>query len=156
MHYARAERASTRVSATHFEKLGFFPCAADPDVWIRDAGDVYEYVCMYVDGIIGGLKDPVAFMKALRGPPFEYVFKGGEEPTYHLGGDFYRDDDGTLCWGAKTYIKRMVDNYEMLFGERPTGSNAPISKDDHPELDISPFLEDDDIQKYQSLIGALQ
>ena len=33
---------------------------------------------------------------------------------------------------------------------------SPLDKNDHPELDISPLCDDDGIQKYQSLIGALQ
>jgi hypothetical protein len=111
---------------------------------------------MYIDDIFGALKDPGELMAALRGPPHNYRVTGGEEPTYHLGGDFYRDPDGTLCWGAETYIKRLVDNYQQLFGELPTKQTCPLDKDDHPELDGSSFLEDDDITKYQSLIGALQ
>ena len=33
---------------------------------------------------------------------------------------------------------------------------SPLEKGDHPGLDVTPFLNPDDIQKYQSLIGALQ
>ena len=33
---------------------------------------------------------------------------------------------------------------------------SPIEKNDHPELDTSDLLNDEDIVKYQSLIGALQ
>ena len=33
---------------------------------------------------------------------------------------------------------------------------SPIEKNDHPELDTTDLLGDDDILKYQSLIGALQ
>ena len=29
--------------------MGFKPSFCDPDVWYRDAGDCYEYVCTYVD-----------------------------------------------------------------------------------------------------------
>jgi hypothetical protein len=32
----------------------------------------------------------------------------------------------------------------------------PLEKGDHPEIDTSAFLEEEDIKKYQSLIGALQ
>jgi len=33
---------------------------------------------------------------------------------------------------------------------------SPIEKSDHPELDTSDLLDEDDTIKYQSLIGALQ
>jgi hypothetical protein len=31
-----------------------------------------------------------------------------------------------------------------------------LESNDHPEIDSSEFLSEDDIQKYQSLIGAMQ
>jgi hypothetical protein len=51
----------------------------------------------------------------------------------------------------------MVDNYKQLFGESPLHhSQLPLESNDHPEIDSSEFLSEDDIQKYQSLIGAMQ
>jgi hypothetical protein len=51
----------------------------------------------------------------------------------------------------------MVDNYKRLFGESPSHhSQSPLESNDHPEIDSSEFLGEDDIQKYQSLIGAMQ
>jgi hypothetical protein len=29
--------------------MGFYPCKADPDVWMKDCGTHYEFVCIYVD-----------------------------------------------------------------------------------------------------------
>jgi len=34
--------------------------------------------------------------------------------------------------------------------------HSPLADGDHPELDTSEFLDKDDIQKYQSLVGAMQ
>ncbi len=82
--------------------------------------------------------------------------KGVEEPRYHLGGDFFRDKDGTFCYGAQTYVKRLVHQYELTFGEKPTDAFSPMDKDDHPELDESPLCGPDDTAKFQSIIGALQ
>jgi hypothetical protein len=41
--------------------MGFSPCKADPDVWMRDCNTHYEYVLVYVDDnmIIG--KEPQHF-----------------------------------------------------------------------------------------------
>jgi hypothetical protein len=51
----------------------------------------------------------------------------------------------------------MVDNYKQLFGKSPSHrSQSPLESNDHPEIDSSKFLSEDDIQKYQSLIGAMQ
>ena len=135
---------------------GFVPSFADENVWMRDAGDVYEYICVWVDDLLCAMKNPMEFMDKLRSDPYNYKLKGVEEPRYHLGGDFWRDPDGTLAFGAKTYIKRMVDNYEMLFGEKPKPASAPLEKGDHPELDSTAFCSPEDTAKYQSLVGALQ
>jgi hypothetical protein len=82
--------------------------------------------------------------------------KGVGPIKYHLGGDFERDKDGTLSWGSKTYVKRMLKNYERMFGEPPKEFLTPLDKDDHPELDMTPELDLDGIKKHQSLAGALQ
>ncbi len=98
--------------------LGFTPCQADPDIWIRDAGDKWEYVCVYVDDLLTALKDAKAFFEILQSDKYQYKLKGVGPPEYHLGGDFTRDSDGTLSYSAKTYIKCMVENFEFMFGEK--------------------------------------
>ena len=51
----------------------------------------------------------------------------------------------------------MVSTYIQLFGTKPcTRYLSPIKKEDHPEVNASEFLKDDDTQKYQSLDGAMQ
>eukprot|EP00977_Amphora_coffeiformis_P018556 scaffold6573_cov122-Amphora_coffeaeformis.AAC.1 len=75
--------------------LGFTPTYADPDVWIRDGGDCYD--------IFTALKEPVIFYDAIQSEPWNYKLKNVEEPKYHLSGDFFRDSDGTFCYGAQTY-----------------------------------------------------
>ena len=50
----------------------------------------------------------------------------------------------------------MADNFERLFGHRPRDYKSPLEPNDHPELDLTPELDDDDTQIYQSLIGSLQ
>ena len=142
--------------ADTMRSLGFTPSYADPDVWMRDAGNCYEYVCVYVDDLYAALKDPKAFYDALQSAPHNYKLKGVEEPKYHLGGDFFRDKDGTFCYSAQTYVKRLNLTYETLFGEKPQTVFSPMDKDDHPELDDSPLCGPDDTSKFQSIIGALQ
>ena len=90
--------------------LGYFPCKADPDIWIKDCDTQYEYVCVYVDDIMHMSKNPQAFFDALK-TKYNYKLAGVGEPSYHLGGNFYRDSDGTLAWGAQTYVKKMLLAY---------------------------------------------
>ena len=51
----------------------------------------------------------------------------------------------------------MVETYVRLFGEKPKELySSPLEKGDHPELNTSDLLDADGIQKYQSMIGAMQ
>jgi hypothetical protein len=134
--------------------MGFTPSFADPDVWMKPCGTHYEYVCVYVDDLAVMMKSPADFFIGLK--KRKYKLKGVGEITYHLGGDFYRDPDGTLAWGARTYVKRIINQSEAIFGHPPKEYTSPIDKDDHPELDTTDLLPPDDIQHYQSLIGAFQ
>ena len=57
------------------------------------------------------------------------------------------------------YIDKMVDTYMQLFGQKPSiKALSPLFKGDHPEVDDSEFLgaRQEDTQKYQSLVGAMQ
>jgi hypothetical protein len=57
----------------------------------------------------------------------------------------------------RTYIEKMVANYEMMFGEKPKlNVSSPLEKGDHPEIDTSELLDAQGTQQYQSLVGSLQ
>jgi hypothetical protein len=135
--------------------MGFNPSYADPDVWMREREDHWEYLAVYVDDLMAIMKDPDEFFRILV-DKYKYKLKGVGPPQYHLGGDFSRDADGTLTWGASTYVKKLLVNYELMFHSLPTEWSAPLDPKDHPEMDDTPFLDDDGIRKYQSLMGALQ
>jgi hypothetical protein len=76
---------------------------------------------------------------------------------FHLGADFFRDEEGVLCMAPQKYIERMVASYEKMFWEKPSAKmSSPLDKGDHLELDDSELQDVTDIQQYQSLIGSLQ
>ena len=134
-----------------------FICShVDPDVWMRDAGDTWEYIIVDVDNIIVAM-DPKSFFDELQDPDkVGFKMKVVGSPTYHLGADFFRNNDGTLCLGSQTYAKRLCSNFEHLYGEPPKSVFSPLEHDDHPELDYSPCCGPEDTSKFQSLIGACQ
>ncbi|KAG7345437.1 hypothetical protein IV203_032968 [Nitzschia inconspicua] len=67
------------------------------------------------------------------------------------------DEDGTLCMEQRKYLEKMIDGYVRFFGSKPrTNACAPLERGDHPEMDTSPFLDEEKTKIYQSLIGALQ
>jgi hypothetical protein len=137
-------------------EMGFSPCKAEPDVWMRKNGSIYEYIAVYVDDLGLALKQPQDFIDALQNK-YKFKLKGTGPISFHLGMDFSRDSDGTLCIAPLKYIEKMVSNYERVFGETPKKNvTSPLEKGDHPELDTSELLDAQGIALYQSLIGALQ
>jgi len=135
--------------------IGYLPCQADADVWMKNCGSHYEYICVYIDDIMHMSKSPQDLFVTLK-DTYNYSLSGVGKPTYHLGGDFFRDDDGTLAWGAKSYVSKMLLNYRKKFDIPPREYASPILEGDHPELDLTKELDQEGIQLYQSMIGALQ
>jgi hypothetical protein len=134
--------------------MQFLPCKADPNVWMKDCGTHHEHACIYVDDLATMMKDSSAFFAELRGRKCK--LKGVGEMSYHLGGDFYCDPNGTLAWGAKTHWKRIINQCESIFGAPPKEWTSPVDKDNHPELDTTEEAGPEDIKHCQSLIGSFQ
>ena len=55
--------------------MGFKPCHMDPDVWLRDKGDHYEYIGTYIDDLCIASKDPEAILKLLI-DDYKFQLKG--------------------------------------------------------------------------------
>ena len=53
-------------------------------------------------------------------------------------------------------MKRLIDNYRMMFEKLPKEYHPPLDKDLKPELDKSELLGSVGVQHFQSLIGAVQ
>ena len=98
--------------------MGFFPSKAEEDIWMRDKGDHYEYIAVYVDDLLILSRDTAAIIKTLESKPINFKLKGTGPLSFHLGCDYFRDDDGTLCYGPLKYINRMVTAYERMFGNK--------------------------------------
>ena len=137
---------------------GFAPCKTEPDVWIRPNKDrsCYEMVAVYVDDLAIGMEDPEVFLNVLMAK-YKFKLKGSGPIMFHLGCDFNRDQENTLCMSPHQYIDRMANEYERMFGSKPhTRVTSPLERNDHPEIDDSELLDEAGVQRYQSLIGSLQ
>ena len=135
--------------------MGYIPSKSEPDIWMRDCGDHWEYIAVYVDDLFIVSKNPSAIIETLM-EKYNFKLKGSGPISYHLGCDFMRDDDGNLCYQPRKYIEKLLANYERLFGSKPKQCSSPLVEGDHPELDDSELLDFDGIKQYQSLIGGLQ
>jgi hypothetical protein len=134
---------------------GFSSCKAEPDIWMRLNGDLYEYVATYVDDLCLGMLDLKSFTDTLQ-KKYNFKLKGTSPIDFHLGQSFSRNDDWEMEISGKHYIDKMIDTYVQLYGEKPRKSSSPLEQNDHLEMDDSPFLGQDETQQFQSLIGAMQ
>ena len=135
--------------------MGFFISKADNDIWMRDMGDHYEYVAVYVDDLAIASQNPKDIILKLV-EVYKFKIKGDGAITFHLGCDFDRDKDGTLFAHPKRYQEKMQHSYEIMFGELPRCTyTSPLEPNDHPEMDESDPCNEDDRAKYLSMIGQL-
>ena len=81
--------------------MEFFPSKAENDIWMKDCGDHYEYIAVYMDDLLIASKKPQAIVDILKET---YKFKGTGQVTFHLGCDYYCDETGCLCFAPKKYI----------------------------------------------------
>jgi hypothetical protein len=135
--------------------IGFNPSKADENIWMRANDGLYEYIGVYVDDLLIAAKDPAQITACLL-DVHKFKLKGVGPLTYHLGCDYFRDPDGTLCYGPRKYIMKMLDDFERIFGCKPKEYTSPLEKGDHPEIDTSAELDHNGIKKYQTMIGCLQ
>ena len=135
--------------------MGFFPCRAEPDIWMKDCGTHYEYIAVYCDDLTIASMNPKAITDTLE-HVHKFKLKGTGELNFLLGCDYFRDEDNTLCMAPKKYTIKMRDTFFRLFGENPKKFRSPLEPNDNPELDTSEFLEEKEIRIFQSLIGQAQ
>jgi hypothetical protein len=100
-------------------ELGLFPCKAEPNIWNHKSENTYEYIAVYVDDLAIVMKRPKEFVDVLE-QTYKFKTKGTGPITFHLGMDFFRDEDNTLCLSSIKYIEKLMMNYEQMFGQQPT------------------------------------
>jgi hypothetical protein len=156
--------------------IGFKPCVADPDVWMRAATKVngdkyYEYVLIYVDDNLACFMKPQKIMETLAGvyrfkedpktktkygPPGRYL--GANIGTYQLPNS--SSDKQHWYMSADDYVSSLVKNVEQELSKMdkklPTKVECPMSPSYRPELDVSSLLSPELMNYYQNLIGVLR
>jgi len=136
-------------------EMGFFTSKCEKDIWVCDKGDHYECIAVHVDNLMIATKDPDSIIKLLT-ETHQFKLKGTGPTEFHLRCDFFCDEEGVLCYAPKKHIEKILDNYRRIHGVWPKPATSPLTDGDHPDLDTSELLNEDDQKMYQSLIGAPQ
>jgi hypothetical protein len=76
-------------------------------------GDNYEYIATYVDDLTIASRNPQAIIDTLESKPNNFKLKGC---------NFFRDSNGLLCYSPKNYLKKMEEQYKLLFMARNLNS----------------------------------
>jgi len=109
-----------------------------------------------LNDIAAAAKDPNAITDILQ-DKYQFKLKGTGPISFHLGCDFVREEDGTMCMSPRKYIEKLLHTYKHIFGSKPNQNvAASLKKGDHLELDMSEDLDANGIKDYQLLIGVLQ
>jgi hypothetical protein len=125
------------------------------EIWMREGDGVYDYIAVYVDDLLIAARNPEEIVQTLQ-EIHGLKLKSVGQLTYHLGCNYFREKDGTLCYGPNKYIGKIVDQYEKMFGSKPREYTSPLEKGDHPEVDTSEELDEEGIKKFQTMVGCLQ
>ena len=158
------------LSTTLQESLGFRPCRADPDVYLRastkdDGSKYYELVFIYIDDVL------VISQKAqeiLNMIDQHYLLKPDSigVPKIYLGNQvetFDIDNDvSKRCWAlsSKRYATEAIRNVKVWMDERnlslKTRAPSVLPTGYRPELDTSPYCNADWQSFFQQQIGVLR
>jgi hypothetical protein len=144
--------------ATRLRRMGYTPSKADSDLWMKQYSDGhYEYIANYVDDVILFSRDPMKVIEELKK---DYPLKGVGEPEYYLGGNVdvldetWKDENVKTVLSARTYIKNVVEKFELMFGGELRLQKSPMVESYHPETDDTPLLDASGTAKYQALVGS--
>jgi hypothetical protein len=151
--------------------LGWHPCRADRDLWMKaetcpDDGVLYwAYILIYVDDILCVHRDPGAPLEKLD----EYFkMKEGsiQVPTFYLGVKLKKTvlPNSVVAWGMSSskYVQSAVQNVKEYLAALPGDqklmkkASGPFTGGYKPELDESPELDPTRSNFYQSHVGILR
>ncbi|MEM7375710.1 MAG: reverse transcriptase domain-containing protein, partial [Bacteroidota bacterium] len=144
-----------RKLADNMREMGFKPCQADHDFWIRDKGDHHEYIAIIVDDLLIFSRDAMSILNTMK-KDYGYIFKGVGTPEYYNGADFSFTEEGFPVISAKTFIGNVCSKIEKLLEIKLKNYGSPMTTGDHPENDESDLLPGGEITIYQMLIGCAQ
>ena len=143
--------------AADLREMGWRQTKYDKSLWIRDAGENYEYLAIYVDDILVFSKRAKEIMERIQQI---YPMKGVGEPEMYLGGNIGKikttKGNKVHYTSAQKYIENVVEKIETLLDVKLRNYNSPMEAELHPELDESPYLGEKKHSIYRMLIRLAQ
>jgi hypothetical protein len=151
--------------------LGWYPCRADRDLWMKaetrhDDGVLYwAYILIYVDEILCVHHDPCSPLAKLY-KYFKMNDGSIQVPTFFLGAKLKKTvlPNGVVAWGmiSSNYVQSDVQNIKEYLVALPGDqklmkkASGPFTGGYKPEIDESPEMDPTRANFYQSPIGILR
>ncbi len=151
--------------------LGFTPCLADPDLWLKaaekpDGSAYYAYVLLYVDDVMVIHHDAMSVLARID-KYFKLKPDSIGDPTMYLGATLKKMwlENGVQAWvnSPAKYVWSLVENVQKYLTDLgddrwklPKKCSNPFAADYEPELDESEVLTPVLASWYASLIGMLR
>ena len=150
--------------------MGYAPCLADPDLWMKpavresDGHSYYEYVLLYVDDVMAIGDEPRVVLEKIDK---YFGLKPGSlaDPNLYLGAKVrpMTMNNGQSCWGmsASQYVQEAVKNVAQTVKELdgyslPKQAVNPFPMGYEAESDVSPELAPELASEFQSQVGILR
>jgi hypothetical protein len=115
--------------------MGFIPSKTKADIRFRENNSLYEYIAIYVSRYVDDLLIAVKEIVQKLEEQHKFKLKGVDPLTCHFGCDYFRDHDGTLCFGQRKYITKMMDQFKNMYSCKQKEYRSPLEKGDYPEID---------------------
>ena len=131
------------------KELGFAPSKAEPEIFMRRNGEIWECAATHVDDLCFAVKQPKQFLDLLKARPCKFRLKGLGPLSFHLGCGLRCNKDGHLVMDPVKHIDKMMAAHIQLFNAMPSwnGCPSPADKDCHPESDTSKLPDDEGMQQ---------
>jgi Reverse transcriptase (RNA-dependent DNA polymerase) len=102
--------------------IRFTQCKAEADIWMHKNVGLYEYIAVYVDGLLIAARNPNEIVKVLK-ENNKIKLKGVGPLTYHLGCYYFQDINGTLGYGPGNISQRRLDNLRTCLDANKGSTN---------------------------------
>ena len=76
----------------------------ESDVWMRKSKYYYDYITVYINNLLIASKDSEDIIDIFL-KKYKFKLKESRSIRYHLGCDFYYNDNSILCFSPKKFIE---------------------------------------------------
>jgi len=102
----------------HLERWDASDHCAKKDIWMHDKGDQHEHIAVHVHNLMLASKDPETVVKTLIEKQ-QFKLNATSPAEFHLGCDFFRDEEGVLCTLCAKEVEKILENYRWICGAWP-------------------------------------